>query len=403
MTTGQNILCASKHCSMSFVWKGRKCVLISIQTLGLVVYDYFNQQVIDTFQISSLPSYDRIVYIAYLGENNFLICLGKSFLFVLLLENSPGFSAFSFISDFTYPTFYALSPNNLYVACSDGSPILRIMNVDNGETLQTVAPKQKPIVCWWSELYLWVVCKDLVVVKYPYTSTHGNVLENYTEEFSIDCKGYVLKFEEGVLVCSQKNEKIYISKIGPTNVSAQQILDSKLNNSCDVVISSDGCAVLLYDKDDSSYELWEIGSENEWELHSTGKLNPSARRVCLAGKKNSRSLLWLLSAGSAWLEKSALCSLDFSDTTPENVVRQLSIQLYYPDVIYADSQLLICREPGFIHFIDVPDGTVVTSLRVGYIKKSFFVPSKRLLFLLFGDGIMKHFKIHHIDKYLPSK
>ena len=28
LTTGQNILCASRHCSMSFVWKGRKCVLI---------------------------------------------------------------------------------------------------------------------------------------------------------------------------------------------------------------------------------------------------------------------------------------------------------------------------------------------------------------------------------------
>ena len=263
LTTGQNILCTRKHCSMSFVWKGRKCVLISTITLGLVVYDYFNQQVIDTFQISSLPIDDLIVYIANLGENNFLICLEKSFVFVLSLENSPGFSAFSFINDFTYPTFCALSPDNLYVACSDGSPILRIMTVDDGKTLQTVAPKQKPIACWWSKLYLWVVCKDLVVVKYPYTSTHGNVLENYTEECSIDCEGDVLKFEEGVLVCSQKNEKIYISKIDPTNVSAQQILDSKLNNSCDVAVSSDGCAVLLYDKDDSRYELWEIGSENE--------------------------------------------------------------------------------------------------------------------------------------------
>ena len=404
LTTGQNILCASRHCSMSFVWKGRKCVLISTLTLGLVVYDYFNQQVIDTFQISSLPIYDRIVYIANLGENNFLICVENRFVFVLSLEKSPGFSAFSFINDFTYPTFCALSPDNLYVACSYGS-ILRIMNVDNGKTsiMQTVAPKQKPVACWWSELYLWVVCKDLVVVKYPYTSTHGNVLENYTEECSIDCEGYVLKFEEGVLVCSQKNEKIYISKIGPTNVSAQQILDSKLNNSCDVVISSDGCAVLLYDKTDSCYELWEMRSENEWELHSAGKLNPSARCVCFMGKQNSRSLLWLLSPVSAWRDKFALCSLDFSDTTPEIVVRQLSIWLYFADVIYADSKLLICRERKVIHFIDVPDGTVVTSLRVGYIKKSFFVPSKRLLFLFFADGFMKLLKIHHIDKYLPSK
>ena len=385
------------------MWKGRKCVLTSCETSALVVYDYLNQQVIDTFQINSLPSSDVINYIANLGENNFLFCVEDNFLCVVSLESSSGFPAFSFINDVTYPIFCALSPDNLYVACSYGSPILKIMNVDNGKTLQTVAPKQKPIACWWSEFYLWVVCKDLVVVRYPYTSTHGNVLENYTEECSIDCEGYVLKFEEGLLVCSQKNEKIYISKIGPTNVRAPQILDSKLNNSCDVAISSDGCAVLLYDKDDSCYELWEIGSENVWELHSTGKLNPLAWCGCLAGKQNSRSLLWLLSPGSASREKSALCSLDVSDTTPENVARQLSIRLYNPDVIYANSELLICRETGVIHFIDVPDGTVVTSLYVGYIKKSFFVPSKRLLFLFVGNGIMKHFKIHHIDKYLPSK
>ena len=403
LTTGQNILCASKHCSMSFVRKGRKCVLIWTLTLGLVVYDYFNQQVIDTFQISSLPGYNRIVYIANLGENNFLICLEKSFVFVLSLENSPGFSAFSFISDFTYPTFCALSPDNLYVACSDGSPILRIMNVDNGETLQTVALKQKPIACWWSELYLWVVCEGSAVVKYPYTSTHSNIVESYAEKCSIEFDGGVLKFEGGVLVCKQRNRKISISKIYHKNLFRQQVLDSKIDSSCEVAISSDGCAVLLHDKDDSCYELWEIGSENEWELHSTGRLNPSAQCVCLAGKQNSRSLLWLLSPGFPLLEKCALCSLDFSDTTAENVARQLSILLDKPDVIYADSELLICCETGVIHFIEVPDGTVVTSLYVRYIKKCFFVPSKRLLFLFFGDGIMKHFKIHHIDKYLPSK
>ena len=388
---------------MPFVWKGRKCVLISIQTLSLVVYDYFNQQVIDTFQISSLLSYDGIVYIANLGENNFLICLGESFVFVLSLENSPGFSAFSFINDFTYPTLCALSPDNLYVACSYSSPILRIMNVDNGETLQTVALKQKPIACWWSELYLWVVCEGSAVVKYPYTSTHNNIVESYAEKCSIEFDGAVLKFEDGVLVCIQRNRKISISKIYHKSLFRQQILDSKIGSFCEVAISSDGCAVLLHDKYDSCYELWEVGSENEWELHSTGKLNPSAWCVCLAGKQNSRSLLWLLSPGSAWLEKGALCSLDFSDTTAENVARELPIRLYNPDVIYTDSKLLICCKAGVIHFIDVPDGTVVTSLPVGYVKKSFFVASKRLLFLFFGDGIMKHFKIHHIDKYLPSK
>ena len=338
-----------------------------------------------------------------MGENNFLICLEKRFVFVLSLENSPGFSAFSFISDFTYPIFCALSPDNLYIACSYGSPILRIMNVDNGETLQTVAPKQKPIACWWSELYLWVVCEGSAVVKYAYTSTHSNIVESYAEKCSIEFDGGVLKFEGGVLVCNQRNRKISISKIYHKNLFRQQILDSKIDSPCEVAISSDGCAVLLYDKDDSCYELWEMGSENEWELHSTGKLNPSAQFVCLAGKQNSRSLSLLLSPGSVGYKKSSLCSIHFSDATPENVARQLSIQLHNPDVIYADSKLLICRDLGVIDVIDVPEGTVVTSLCVGRIKKSFFVSSKRLLFLFVGDGVMKHFKIHHIDKYLPSK
>ena len=146
-----------------------------------------------------------------------------------------------------------------------------------------------------------------------------------------------------------------------------------------------------------------MGSENKWELLSTGKLNRLAWCGCLTGKQNSRSLLWLLSGASYWREKSALSSTDFSDATPKIVVHQLSIQLYNPDIFYADSKLLICHEPGTIHFIHVPDGTVVTSLDIRIIKKSLFVPSKRLLFFFVENGLIKQYKIHNIDKYLPSK
>ena len=364
LTTGENILFTSKHCSMPFVWKGNKCVMTSSGALALVVYDYVNQQVIDTLQISSLQSYECINYIANLGENNFLICLEKNCVLVLSLENSSEFYVYSFVDDFTYPIFYSLSPDNMYVACSVGFPILKIMNVHNGETMQTVATKQKPIACWWSELYLWVVCEGLAVIKYLYTSTHRNVLGNYAEECSIDCEGDVLKFEEGVLVCGQVN-RISISKICHKNLCPQQILDSKLDSSCEVAISSDGCAVLLYDEDYSClYELWEMGSENKWELHSTGKLNP------------------------------------FTNSTPEFVVYQFPTHL---SVIYVDSKLLICVDMHGIHFIHVPDGTINTSLYVEDIEKSFFVPSKRLLFLFFGNGVIKHFKLHNIDKYLPPR
>ena len=406
LTTGENILCTSKHCSTPFVWKGRKCVLTSGchgGTLALIRCDYINQQVIDTFRISCLPSYGRINYIANLGENNFLICLEYDFVLVLSLESSSEFFAFSFINDFTYPIFCALSPDNLYVACSYGSPIINIIIVDNGKTLQTVAPKQKPIACWWSELYLWVVCEDLIVIKYPYTSTHRNVVGNDVEECSIVCHGHVLKFEEGVLVCRQVNGKISISKIFPKNMSPLQVLDSKLDGSCEVAISSDGCAVLLYHRGESCYELWQMGSENRWELHSTEKLNPFTKLGCLTWKQNSRTFLWLVCPGYASRQTSALSSIDFSDSTPETVVHQLQIRLRGPDVIYVNSKLFICVDINSIHFIHMPDGTVITSLYVGRIEKALFHPSKRLLFLFIGNGIIKHCKIHNIDKYLPPK
>ena len=403
LTTGQNILCTSKHCSMPFVWKGRKCVLTSCETSALVAYDYVNQQVIETFQISSLPSSYTIKYIANLGANNFLVCLEDNCRFVLSLESSSGISAFSFINDDTYPIFCALSPDNLYVACSFGSPILRIMNVDNGKTLQTVSPKEKPIACWWSDLFLWVVCEGLVVIKYPYTPTHRNVVGNYAEECSIDCGGDVLKFEEGVLVCLGVNEKFSISKICHKNLSRQQILDSKIDSFHEVAISSDGCAVLLYDRFLSYlYELWEMGSENMWELHYTGKLNRPTWDVCLAGKQNSRRLLWVLTS-NLFGSSSTLRCIDYSDATPESFVHRISIDLSFPHFIYVDSKLLICLDKSDIHFIHVPDGTVIASLYVGDIRKYFFVPSKRLLFLFIGTGIIKHFKIHNIDKYLSPK
>ena len=405
LTTGENILFTSKHCSMPFVWKGSKCVMTSSATLALVVYDYVNQQVIDTFQISSLQGYESINYIANLGENNFLICFEKKCVFFLSLESSSEFSAFSFINDFTYPIFYSLSPDNLYVACSSGSPILKIMSVDNGKTLQTVAPKKKPIACWWSDLYLWVVCKGVEVIKYPNTSTDRNVVGNNAEECCIYCGDDVLEFKAGVLVCCAYS-KISISKICGKNLSRQQILDSKLDSFCEVAISSDGCAVLLYQTYSSYlYELWEMGSDHEskWELHSTGELNPLTVCGCLAGKQNSRRLLWLLNPDNGLHETSPPSSIDFTNSTPEFVVYQFPIVFFVPDVIYVDSKLVICVDIHGIHFIHVPDGGVITSLYVGDVKESFFVPSKRLLFLFFGNGIIKHFKVHNIDEYLPLR
>ena len=110
LTTGERILSTSRYCSMPFLWKGRKCVMTSNSSLRLVVYDYLNQQVIDTFQKSCLPSYHSINYIANLGENNFLICVDHNFVFVLSLESSSEFFAFSFINDRSYTSILMISP-----------------------------------------------------------------------------------------------------------------------------------------------------------------------------------------------------------------------------------------------------------------------------------------------------
>ena len=102
-------------------------------------------------------------------------------------------------------------------------------------------------------------------------------------------------------------------------------------------------------------------------------------------------------------EKPALIFIDFSDTTPKGIFHQLPMDCFNPDFIYVNSKLLICVDMGGIYFIHVPDGTVITSLYVGCVGKPFFVPSKRLLFLFIGNGVIKHFKIHNIDKYLPPE
>ena len=279
--TGDNILCATKYCSKPFVWNDRKCVMTSNDGLSLIVYDYIHREVVDTFQISCLPSYKSVDYIAHLGENKFLVCFGRFFLLVLSLGNSSQCFAFSFINQREYPTFCALSPDNLYVACSYGSPVLKIMNVDTGKTLQTVVPRQKPIACWLSELYLWVICEGLVVLKYPYSSTKAQIVGNYVEECFIDCEGWqLLKFAEGVLV-TLVDKKNLISKICDEILCPQQFLESRFDSFCSVAISSDGCAVLLYDHeisydqvlsrdlDVSYYEFFKMGGEENWELRFT--------------------------------------------------------------------------------------------------------------------------------------
>ncbi len=199
LPTGEIVLFANKYCSKPFMWKGRKCVICPLcpeGALSLLVCDFINQEVVDTFQISCLPGQHTINYITNLGEKNFLVCLDNNLAFVLSLETPSGSFIPPFLDDAQHFIYPALSPDSFYVAICYGHPILTIMNVDNGKILQTVVPKQKPRACWWSELHLWVIWDGLEVIRYPYVSTHTKVLGNDVEECFIDCKGSVLEFAE---------------------------------------------------------------------------------------------------------------------------------------------------------------------------------------------------------------
>jgi hypothetical protein len=140
-----------------------------------------------------------------------------------------------------------------------------VKNIDNGKALQTVLLKHPPEACWWSELYFWVVSKA-VVFKFPYNPTEAEVLENDVEECNIHFDR-VLKFAEGVLV-TRCDGKISMLKICNEKLCLQQIPESSFSPEFVVAISSDGCAILLHPTNRSECELWEVLSENKWELRS---------------------------------------------------------------------------------------------------------------------------------------
>ena len=403
LPTGEIVLVANKYCSKPFMWKGRKCVicpLFSMVASSLLVCDFMNEEVVDTFQISCLPSHHTFNYISNLGEKNFVISFGN-FAFVLSLETPSICFLPPFLDDTEYFIYPVLSPDSFYVALWYGHRILTIINVDNGKILQTVVPKQTPRACWWSELYLWVICDGLEVIRYPYVSTHTKVLGNDVEECFIDCRGSVLKFAEGVLVAKlEENGEISISKICDEKFCPQQILDSNFNTSSsspNVAISSDGCAVLLYHTF-NFYEIWEIGCEDRWELLLSRKFNGRVLYGSLTGTQNSRSFL---------LVTHSYCGLheSFSQYISErNGVRgtMLTLPMSWDDreIIYEDCKILICLRGGLnIVFIDVSNGKVIASIYAGKFDHYFFSAQKRVLLLFLGN-IITSFKIHNIEKYL---
>jgi hypothetical protein len=401
--TAETLAVANRYCSMPFKWKNKKCVIFSKSSQRaspLVVYGFINNEIIDVFHINCFPNHYRITYISNLDEATFLICLNYGHIFLLSFETSAVSPRASFVSN-TDVECCALSPDNLYIACCYKNSVLTVRSVDNGESVQTVQLKQPPEACWWSELYLWVVCKG-VVVKYPYDSTQRKVLGNELEECTINFD-VVLKFAKDVLVF-RYDRKISVLKFCNEKLCPRQISDvSSFLDSA--TISSDGCAVLIYGERISNYQLWEIACENRWELHSAGRFDGCSylEWLFLTGTKNSRSFLSLyLREGDRDFH---LSSVDFSNSTLRTTHKVPFSLLGDKGVIYGDSKyLIIVDDSGWMHFIKVSNGKITASLYLGGLASlwknvsSFYIASRSLL-ILAGKTDINIFKIHNIENY----
>jgi hypothetical protein len=336
---------------------------------------------------------------------NSFLCLSRDEVFVVEIESPPNYSVRSVVN-FSVNKCYALSPDNLYLASCDKNRILTIRNVDNGNVLQTLQLTGTPEACWWSELYLWVICKGKVA-KYPYDSTQTKMMGSCVEEPAVSFES-VLKFSKGVLVIRLcDNEKISILKIRNQKIYLQQIPDSNFNASS-VAISSDGCAVLLYRKSSFDYQLWEIECEDRWKISSTGKLDSWKVLFwfCLTGSDNSRSSVWLTSIDRADMNKRlSVFSISFP-SCQRSFLHQLSSKPAGSTVIYADSNILILHNCGWIYFVNLSNSKMLNSLYVGLFTcfkdvSSFYIPSRAIL-VLAGEIHLHFFKIHNVEGNLPS-
>ena len=398
--SAEKLLISNRYCSKPFQWKNRKCVIFSNSTehaSPLVVYDFINKEIIDVFHINCIPNQCQIEYISNLDATNFLICFQYGHAFVLSFESSSESSRASSVENADIECC-ALSPYNSYIACCYNNSTLTIRSVDNGETVQTVKLKQPPKACWWSKLNLWVVCEG-VVEKYPYDCRKilGNELEERAINFDV-----VLKFAEGTLVIKYDG-KISIFKICNEMLCPQQI-PILFPHDKSAVISSDGCAVLLYDA--SYYQLCEIACENMWELRYTGRFDGEVKWLFLTGTKNSRCSFFFPKRNRRYLsgpEDIYLSVIDDFSNRTQRTIRRLPVNLDLSiQVIYVDSNTCIIYDRSWIHFVKVSDGEIITSLFVGSTlifknhASSIYIASRGLL-LLVGDTDIEYFKIHNVE------
>ncbi|XP_028403362.1 uncharacterized protein LOC114526063 [Dendronephthya gigantea] len=397
---GEKVIISNKYCSKVFLWKNRKCVAFVNDLkndLALLVYDFINQKIVDVFEIGFLPWDTRVNYISKLDGTSFLLSLTfpVQVLSVLSFKSLLEWPDATFV-DNAKIVCRALSPDTLYVACCFENFLLSIRSVKSGETLQTVALKQRALACWWSESYLWYVCEGLVV-KYRYEPRRENILGSQHAESIVDFER-VLAFKSGVLVI-YGDRKLYILKICNEKLCHQETPSCRFTDPS-VAISSDGCAVmlLLCDFVVSPYELWEIKCGNTWIVRSTGELGQlDIRWWSLSGTKTARNAVFLTRD-----ELSIFCLLSISFPNDAQNFHNLPIR-NFTVASCIDSDLIAIFERDWIHFVKVSEGRIIASrdVRDFSLFRSvfpFFLPSTRCL-LFVGRNVNKYFKIHNIEKY----
>ena len=395
----------------SFTWKNRKCQILSCAST-LFIYDFLNRERVDRFQIDGLPVGTEVDCISKLDGTNFLLSLVKKNVVVLSLETSEESSVVSYYSPLT--TFkVTLSPDHLYVACyyyKDN--VLTIMSVDNGETLETVKLQEPPEACWWSELYLWIVCEG-ALVGFPYYSGHSKVLGSGREVCPLTFYG-VLGFGEGVFVFTGNDNMITILKICDNMPFIQKIGDPLFG---EVAISKGGCAVLFFKEqtEDATlhlqYQVYEFTPESGWELHLDGKIGTklcefSMGWLSLTGTLSCRRLVCVLVDGSR--ETAILSSFDFTSRELYEYSLHLPITKYaYIDrVVDVAPNVLLISTGKWWNVLNVSDHKVVATLSFGDIDllsppHLFYLSSKGLLLVVFLN-VIKYFKIHNIENCLTS-
>ena len=398
LTTGE--IAIGVGCSISrkpFRFKGRTCLLFSHYPF-ISLLDVIRQVLIYSFRIDR-KSFDRpsLDFSMKLDGTNFLFVMNRHTMVVSfetlqepIVESRDKKEWFNCA---------CVSPDNLYIArCCDGR-VLTITNVESGVTVQTVELQHFPKACWWAELFLFVVCRD-VVVKFSYDPVRTNVLGNRVEECAINV-GDDWKSGEGVVVSSEyvsfARKYISILKIYDNKLFSQQIIRTGvIGLFCATLISSDGCAVLLKVSSPAQvFELWEFSTENGWELDTTEDF-VDLHCLFLYGTRNSRTLFGRTTNDNAYV------LFDFSSRKLSKFPPLCSIDRIYN---VGPSFLLVSSDRGMIHVYN--DNTVTTldtswniSMNIDHFF-SFYLSSKGLLIFVWPNHSII-FKIRNVRSCLES-